>query len=240
MVAGLSQSRWVCTKCSGKGCKACEGKGKRYESVEERIGEPLKEAAAAAGYVLHASGREDVDATNSAGRPFVIMLKAPKKRKLNLKAIGKAIGESKEVSVEDLKVVPRGFVEVVTESHFDKSYKAGVEFQKELSNGDISIIKSLEGKMLAQKTPKRVVHRRADIMRYRKVKKIDAVEVKGRHAVLTVTVEAGTYVKELVSGDDGRTEPSISGLLSTKAECKKLEVTGIDDGFIDLCLTAIP
>jgi tRNA U54 and U55 pseudouridine synthase Pus10 len=40
--AGLSQSRWMCPKCVGKGCQNCEGKGKYYESVEERIGEPVK------------------------------------------------------------------------------------------------------------------------------------------------------------------------------------------------------
>jgi tRNA pseudouridine synthase 10 len=239
LVPGLSQSRWICTKCNGKGCKACGGKGKYYESVEERIGEPLKEAAVAGGYVLHASGREDVDATNSAGRPFVIMLKNPRKRKLDLEALGKAIGKSKEVSVENLSIVSRRFVEVVTESHFDKSYKAEVEFQRELDKEDIGRIKSLEGKTIAQKTPKRVVHRRADIIRHRRIKKVDVKEVDGRRAVLIFTAEAGTYIKELVSGDDGRTEPSIAGLLSTKAECKNLEVAEIDDGFIGLCLKAM-
>lgn len=239
LVPGLSQSRWICTKCNGKGCKVCEGKGKYYESVEERIGEPLKETAKAGGYVLHASGREDVDATNSAGRSFVLMLKNPRKRTLDLESMGKAIGESREVSVDGLRVVSRRFVEIVTESHLDKSYRAEVEFQRELSEEDISGIKSLEGRMIAQKTPKRVVHRRADIVRHRKVKEIDVQEAKGRHAVLVIKVEAGTYIKELISGDEKRTEPSIAGLLSTKAQCKNLDVIGIDDGFVDLCLEAM-
>ncbi len=239
LIPGLSQSRWICSKCNGKGCKACDGKGKYYESVEERIGEPLKEAAAAGGYVLHASGREDVDATNSAGRPFVIMLKNPRKRRLDPKAIGKAIEKSKEVSVDSLRIVSRRFVEVVTESHFDKSYRAEVEFQRELDEEDIGKIKSLEGEMIAQKTPKRVAHRRADIVRHRRIKKVDVKEADGRKAVLILTAEAGTYIKELVSGDDGRTEPSIAGLLSNKAECKNLDVVEIEDSFIDLCLKAM-
>ena len=239
LVPGLSQSRWLCTKCSGKGCKACAGKGKYYESVEERIGEPLKEAAQASDYVLHASGREDVDATNSAGRPFVLMLKNPRKRALDLELIGKTIGKSGEVSAEDFRVVSREFVEVVTESHFDKDYGIEVEFKKEPSKDDIEKIKSLEGRTIAQRTPKRVAHRRADIVRHRKVKKIDVKNVKGKRVILHLTVEAGTYVKELVSGDEERTKPSIAGLLSIEAKCKKLEVVEIEDGFIDLCLEAM-
>jgi len=130
-------------------------------------------------------------------------------------------------------------VEIVTESHLDKSYKAEVEFQKELDKEDIAMIKSLEGKAIAQKTPKRVAHRRANLVRHRRIKKIDVKEAEGRCVVLVVTAEAGTYIKELISGDEGRTEPSIAGLLSTKAQCKGLEVTEIESGFIDLCLKAM-
>ncbi len=239
LIAGLSQSRWICQKCNGKGCKACEGKGKYYESVEERIGGPMKEAAEAGDYVLHASGREDVDATNSAGRPFVLMLKNPRKRSLDLKALEKMIGRTGEISVSGLRKVSRRFVEVVTESHFDKTYRVDVEFEKELGKDGITKIESLEGRTILQKTPKRVAHRRANLVRRRKIKKIDFETVEGHKAVLLITAEAGTYVKELVSGDDGRTEPSIAGLLSAKVECKHLEVVSIDDGFIDLCLEAM-
>ena len=47
LVPGLSQSRWLCATCEGKGCPSCGGKGKNYESVEERIGEPAKGARGA-------------------------------------------------------------------------------------------------------------------------------------------------------------------------------------------------
>jgi tRNA pseudouridine synthase 10 len=62
---------------------------------------------------------------------------------------------------------------------------------------------------------------------------------EGNHATLLITAEAGTYIKELVSGDGGRTEPSITGVLGMKALCKKLEVTEIEDGFLDLCLGSV-
>lgn len=238
-IPGLSQSRWICRKCAGKGCKDCSYRGKLYDSVEERIGEPLKKAAQSEDYVLHASGREDVDATNSAGRPFVLMLKGPKRRDIDLEAVSREIAESGEVSVEGLRFVPRGYVEVVTESHFDKTYRADVRFGRGLEGEDLVRIKSLEGVTILQKTPKRVVHRRADIVRHRKIKSIDVEKEDGTLAVLTITAEAGTYIKELISGDGDRTEPSIAGLLATEAECKRLEVTAIDDGYLDMMLQNI-
>ncbi len=232
--SGLSQSRWRCRACQGKGCNECNGKGKYYVSVEEKIGGPLKELAQSDDYVLHASGREDVDATNSAGRIFVIMLKNPKIREIDLEDAAKKIAESEEVSVKGLKFVKRGFVEVVTESHFDKTYAAETEFGKELEIQDIEKIHSLAGVMIAQRTPTRVSHRRADLVRNRKLKVVEVVKHKGNRATIIIKAEAGTYIKELISGDEGRTEPSIAGLLETSAKCTALDVSEIDDGFIDL------
>jgi tRNA pseudouridine synthase 10 len=238
LVPGLSQSRWLCSHCNGKGCDACSGKGKNYESVEERIGEPLKNATGADGYVLHASGREDVDATNTAGRAFVLMLINPRKRAPDLDKVSIDIAGSREVEITGPRIVGRPFVEVVTESHFDKTYEVHVEFGKPLSAEDLSGIRGLEGKTLAQQTPQRVVHRRADLVRHRKVKRLEVLSTAGGRAILRITAEAGTYIKELISGDDGRTQPSIAGLLHTDAKCTKLVVEDIEDGFLDLCLTA--
>jgi len=236
--AGLSQSRWKCARCDGKGCAQCGGKGKHYDSVEEKIGEPFKKAAQARDYVMHASGREDVDATNSGGRPFVLEIMAPVVRKLDLGALKEEIGKCGEVSVDGLKVVPRGFVEVVTESHFDKTYRAEVEFGREIGEGDTVRVLSLAGRTILQQTPTRVVHRRADLVRHRKVKAIGIDEAAGNRATLVIKAEAGTYIKELISGDSGRTEPNIAGLLGTSATCRKLDVSKIEDGFLDFCLSS--
>jgi len=239
--AGLSQSRWLCSKCQGKGCKSCSGKGKLYESVEERIGEPLKEAAQARDYTMHASGREDVDATNSAGRAFVMEIHEARVRRPDLSAIAKRIAASGEVSVRDLSIVGRPFCEVVTESHFDKEYQAQVELERDLRPEDGERIASLEGRTILQQTPARVAHRRADLVRHRKVKRIEVVSSETgdpRQMTLKIRAEAGTYIKELISGDSGRTKPSVADLLGAGALCKALEVTWIDDGYLDLCLSS--
>ena len=235
LVPGISQSRWTCTKCSGKGCPECNGKGKYYLSVEEVIGEPLKQEAAAEDYVLHASGREDVDATNSGGRAFVIEIKNPDKRNLDLKELEKKIAETGKVIVSDMRIVRRNFVQLVTESHFDKTYAAEVEFGKEIGENEVRKIEELAGKTILQRTPNRVAHRRADLVRQRKVKTIDVRKAKEKTAEILISAEAGTYIKELISGDEGRTKPSIAEVLGTSAACRRLEVTKIEDGFLDFC-----
>ena len=236
-VAGLSQSRWICTNCEGKGCERCNGKGKNFESVEERIGEPFIQASGANSYVMHASGREDVDATNSGGRPFVLELKAAKIRNLDLNSLTDVVAKSKEVSIHKLKIVPRSFCELVTESHFDKTYLASVKFGRDITKEDVQKICSLEGKILAQQTPERVMHRRADLIRHRKVMKISVLKYDGDEAELSIMAEAGTYIKELISGDGGRTKPNIAALTGTEAKCTKLDVSSIEDQFLDFCLT---
>jgi tRNA pseudouridine synthase 10 len=240
---GLSQSRWKCPKCDGKGCAGCEGKGKYYESVEERIGEPVKAAAGAKDYVMHASGREDVDATNSAGRPFVLEVNEPQAGAgaLDLGALAGGIALGGDVGVTHLRLVSRSFTEIVTESHFDKTYEAEVEFERDVGEAEGGMIRSLEGATLLQQTPTRVAHRRADLVRHRKVKHLEFVRRSGqdaRHATLIIKAEAGTYIKELISGDSGRTNPSISGRIGMKAKCTRLEVVGMDDGYLDFCLAA--
>ncbi|MBD3210649.1 tRNA pseudouridine(54/55) synthase Pus10 [Candidatus Micrarchaeota archaeon] len=233
---GLSQSRWPCRKCGGKGCPQCGGRGKNYDSVEERIGDPFKKDTGAESYVIHASGREDVDATNTAGRPFVLEISAPENRNPDLGRVADAIKASGEVEAEDLKIVDRSFVELVTESHFDKTYLAEVKLGRGITGKEAGKIESLTGQTILQRTPARVSHRRADLVRHRKVKNARVLEKRGDALSLEIKAEAGTYIKELISGDKGRTSPSIAGMLSTEAECKRLEVTEINDGFIDFCI----
>ncbi len=237
LVPGLSQSRWICSQCSGNGCAQCNNLGKNYESVEERIGDVMKKYFESDGYTMHASGREDVDATNTAGRPFVMEITGAKKRKAALDKIEKEIASGKEVEAIGLKIVPRSFTELVTESHFDKEYLAEIEFEKDVGDVELKKIESLAGTMLEQQTPNRVAHRRADLVRKRKVIELKHIKtLDGRHATFLILAEAGTYIKELISGDEGRTKPCIASVLGFKARCKKLAVTRIDDGYLDSCL----
>lgn len=237
LASGISQSRWLCQSCRGKGCKKCSGKGKYYHSIEEEIGNVMKKHADAGDYTLHASGREDVDATNSAGRSFVMEIKNAKKRKLDLQAIRQEIRKGKKVDVISLKAVPKSFVELVTESHFDKEYTVTAGFSDEITKEDVRKIEELSGETLKQRTPKRVVHRRSDKIRIRKIFVVKVAEKKGKKLVVKVKAEAGTYIKEFFSGDEGRTNPSVSSETKKDAKVTSLDVSKIEDGFLDLFLS---
>src|SRR5256885_5958546 len=66
---------------------------------------------------------------------------------------------------------------------------------------------------IAQRTPERVVHRRADTTRHRRLLAAEVVGVDGDRAELRVTAEAGAYVKEWVPRGPGRARPSPAGPL---------------------------
>ena len=235
--AGLSQSRWMCGKCEGDGCFKCDWKGKYYVSVEELMGDVFKEITEAKDYSLHASGREDVDVVNLAGRPFVLELIKPKNRKIDLGTIAAKINADKKVEVLNLRIVSRGFVEAVTESHFEKEYETEVEFSKDIDEGTIAKILAFAGKIVVQRTPKRVAHRRADLKRQRKIVGITFLGREGNVARFRILAEAGTYIKELVHGDAGRTETSFSSIAGCDAKCVSLKVTKIYDEFLDVILS---
>ena len=46
-------------------------------------------------------------------------------------------------------------------------------------------------------------------------------------AILNVEAESGTYIKELISGDEGRTKPSISEMINNPCKVIELDVLEI-------------
>ena len=80
-----------------------------------------------------------------------------------------------------------------------------------------------------QHTPQRVLHRRADLRRKRSVTDVKA-KLSGKDMILTVRGGAGLYIKELISGDSGRTRPSLSEILGKECACRELDVVKIHVG----------
>ena len=96
----------------------------------------------------------------------------------------------------------------------------------------MEIMQKLQGCTLAQRTPERVAHRRADKIRRRKVIETSGPSVGINEdgvmiAEFSLRCESGTYVKETVHGDSGRTQPSISSLIKAKCTVEWLDVADI-------------
>ena len=92
-VRDLPQTRWFCKICRGKGCRHCEYTGKLYEnSIEELIAQPFLEQTGGSGESFHGCGREDIDVRMlGTGRPFVLEIKNPKRRLVDLSQIKEQI-----------------------------------------------------------------------------------------------------------------------------------------------------
>jgi tRNA pseudouridine synthase 10 len=85
------------------------------------------------------------------------------------------------------------------------------------------------GRTIAQRTPARVAHRRSDRVRARRIVDARLVdEAPGRFTV-ELRTEAGTYVKEWVEGDGGRTVPSLSSLVGVPLKVEFLDVLEVHD-----------
>jgi tRNA pseudouridine synthase 10 len=228
LVRGIPQSKWVCPNCGGKGCIKCKGKGKLYPtSVQEEIEKPLLKATKAKKSALHANGREDIDARCLDYRPFVIELIKPLKRKINLKEIEKKINKSKKVKVKLLGFADKGLVVKIKSERSEKTYQAEVEFEKEVDREKLKELKKLEGQAILQKTPVRVLHRRSDKVRKRIVKEISWKLIGKKKCVFKIRAQSGLYIKELITGDQGRTNPNIAELIANKPKKIKLDVIKI-------------
>lgn len=234
---GIPQAKWDCVHCRGKGCSVCGGTGKIYPtSVEEIVAIPIMEAAGGTDEKFHGAGREDVDAImRGSGRPFVIEVKNPKRRGLDLAGLESAINAAAGGRVE---VVGLCFSDKKTVRRFkegakvaEKVYRALVELERDVDEGRLPALeKSFNGCIINQYTPNRVLHRRADKLRVKKVHELSAKWIDSRHIELVVRCQGGLYVKELISGDGGRTEPSIAKALGCGARCVELDVIAVNEG----------
>jgi len=233
LVRSIPQSKWFCSACWGKGCAKCNWTGKMYpESVQEIVEKPLLEATDGASASFHASGREDIDARMLGnGRPFVIEIAAPKKRFLELKRMEDEVNTRgvNKVEVSGLRFADRDVVRKLKGGESkQKEYRVFVEFENKITAKDMRFLeKSLKNVLIKQNTPLRVLHRRADLTREKYIYDVGVKKLSPRKAEMRLRCQGGLYVKELVTGDEGRTVPSVSELLKNKAKPMELDVLNV-------------
>jgi tRNA pseudouridine synthase 10 len=201
-------------------------------SVEELIGRHVVKAFQAQDAILHGSGREDIDACMvGSGRPFIMEVINPRVRVVDLVTLADTINRSEEgrVSVTLEGLADRADVETIKSKQSYKKYRILVEIDGRISRDRLrDALDRLNGATIYQRTPRRVAHRRADRIRERRVIHIEDVGTDNDRLLIDITGEAGLYIKELISGDEGRTEPSLSGLLGKEARVTRIDVLQVD------------
>jgi tRNA pseudouridine synthase 10 len=233
LVRGIPQSKWFCSSCRGGGCEKCNWTGKMYpESVQEIIGKPLLDATDGVEVTFHASGREDIDARMlGSGRPFVIEVSKPKRRLLDLAKLEEAVNAHGKgrVKVSNLKPASRDAVRRLKKGEStQKEYRLLMEFENRITDKGLrSLEQSLTNATVRQETPLRVLHRRANLTREKYIYEVNVKKLSHKKAEMRIRCQGGLYVKELVTGDEGRTVPSVSELLKNKAKPLKLDVLNV-------------
>ncbi|XP_021347357.1 putative tRNA pseudouridine synthase Pus10 [Mizuhopecten yessoensis] len=219
----LSQTPWF-----------VDGKRKSESSVEEKICDHLKKHFNHSDSKFSASGREDVDVLMlGTGRPFVVELLDPHKvtfSKEAVKNIQKEINAaSSEVQVRHLQIVTKEATNNLKEGEMEKTktYSALCWSAAVLPQEKLEEISSMTNVVLHQKTPIRVLHRRPLATRERTVYTMSAERIDDHHFKLNLETQAGTYIKEFVHGDFGRTTPNMSTLTGVECDIFQLDVLSV-------------
>ncbi|XP_015586235.1 putative tRNA pseudouridine synthase Pus10 isoform X1 [Cephus cinctus] len=238
----LSQTPWF-----------INGEKKVGTSVQELLCEKIVEFVRADSIKFLSSGREDVDVrTLHSGRPFAIELINPKVTNItttNLSDLVAKINESTDLVKIDseLKILNKMDLKKLKEGEDSKTklYRA-LCICHETPKNPLDSLNNVRNLKIIQKTPVRVLHRRPltprtrtiHAMQARWLKAVELENIMSRCKVpnskdsslfiLDVKTQAGTYVKEFVHGDFGRTKPSICDLLGVDIDIVALDVTSIN------------
>ena len=230
---GIPQTKWPCTKCKGRGCEECNYTGKQYlESVEELISQHVLELTKGYEAKFHGAGREDIDVLMlGSGRPFVLEIKEPRIRNIDLKQLEEDINviNQGKTAYHNLKVCQRNRKAEIKQSSPDtyKVYEALVECGE--SYDDDRLKDLVELNEIHQQTPQRVLRRRADKVRIKHVLDLSYEIIDNTKFKIRIKTEGGLYIKELISGDDGRSNPNVSEILGVDAQCIQLDVIEVSE-----------
>lgn len=230
---GIPQTKWPCSKCKGRGCEECNFTGKQYpESVEELISEHFLKLTKGREAKFHGAGREDIDVLMlGSGRPFVLEIKEPKIRNLDLPSLEQEINKINEgkTSYHNLHLCERSRKAEIKQSSPDtyKVYQAIVKCDEAFDEAKLEELTKLNE--IQQQTPLRVLRRRADMVRVKHVLDLSYETIDDKTFSMIIKTEGGLYIKELISGDEGRSNPNVSEILGVNAICEQLDVLEVSE-----------
>jgi len=226
----IPQTIWPCRVCHGKGCDHCHGAGKMYPtSVQEIIGDIALEMTGGQEHFFHGMGREDIDACMLGdGRPFVLEISQPRYRNIDLDELERRANQGELAAYNNLRFVQREAVERYKAAASDKVYHVHVKAEGKVNKEElVNVALSFKDVNIDQRTPRRVEHRRADLVRKRRIHWCQAEWKSDDSFDLELETDSGTYVKEFVSGDEGRSVPSFSERLGIQCKVETLDVLAI-------------
>lgn len=211
-------------------------KSKKYSlSIQETIDSVLREVFEADEVIIHAAGREDVDARMlGVGRPLVIEVKNPKKRRVDLATIRERFKESplsKLVRVEVISTTSKSEIKTIKEFSGKKRkiYRVAIYSENEITQRELRQLEEFfNNREVHQRTPIRILRRKKDKERVRRVYGVKTTLLSNRVFEALIYCDGGLYIKELVHGDMNRTNPSFTSILGKKLTPLELDVIYVE------------
>lgn len=211
---------------------------KKYPlSIQEVVEQALKDVFMSAKVVIHAAGREDVDARMlGSGRPLVIEVKEPRYRlvstdSLNSLVIAKLYNAPVRLAITGFS--SKKEVRLIKESSKKKrkAYRITVySLDGAVSEHELSFLEEFfKNRAVKQLTPTRILRRKKERVRVREVHVLKAIPLSPRVFEVILLCDGGLYVKELVHCDEGRTSPCFSSVLGKRLQPAELDVLYVEE-----------
>ena len=206
-------------------------------SVEEEIVRRILSHFGAKEYKFHSSGREDMDVRMLGnGRQFFLEFidarRVPRGDAFYAQLQSEVNASSDYIEVNNLHLSSKSEFAAMKRdiSTKRKTYRCVVWVERKLSGPDDPTLKRLDAihdLTVAQRTPLRVLHRRSLLTRPKTIYSAKTHYVNPHFFYLDLVTSSGTYVKEFVHGDRGRTMPNVAAMAKCRAEILQLDVIGV-------------
>jgi tRNA pseudouridine synthase 10 len=213
----IRQKRSFCQECDGTGCEKCEGTGfEQKPSVENLIRGKVSGFTGSEKMTFTWLGSEDKESrVLPPGRPFLVEVKSPKRRKLPRKFGARVRGGL--VCVSKGRVLPSKPVRLPP---FRFKTRITAVAATSVAPGALAELKSAFRRATVRFD--RPHNRPAD----KKVYSVSAT-VKGRTLSLDAELDGGLPVKRFVSGE--LVSPSVSEVLKTEVSCRSFDICGVKE-----------
>ncbi len=188
---------------------------KKYKLSLEEECRRLLELVGGTDVKVHASGREDVDARMLGdGRPLIIEVRNPRRKDINIGELTVVLEKNPWIRIILEGRVKPSAVTALKQSNPHKVYRVIALSDEGVSEKELCNLKEFfSNRVVKQLTPKRVLRRKGEVLRVKRVYEVNAKLLHPNIVEFIVWCEGGLYVKELVHGDDGRTTPSFAEFL---------------------------
>ncbi|MGC8974977.1 MAG: tRNA pseudouridine(54/55) synthase Pus10, partial [Thermoprotei archaeon] len=141
----------------------------------------------------------------------------PRKRELKLEEVNKVLRDE-WVKIRVTSVSSSKELEELKKARKPKIYRVVAYVPEGLEEGELKKIEEgLGNSVVYQRTPKRILKRKKDVLRKRTIHTLIARMLSKYLVELVIMCESGLYVKEVVTGDEGRTNPSVTALLGKES-----------------------